>query len=386
MSQPVRVLQFTIGGPEFTGIASFLYQYYQKMDHKRVHYDFLFGRQNSMKLVCDDPIFEDAEFIELNAVKRKNAVSYHKLYKGLKRVLQSGNYDALHINTHRVGITLLCTVIARKCKVPVVTSHSHNTRFSVSPNGRAGRIRSALKDLCASFIRKRCDYLFACSENAGEALFGKKGVSQSNFRVLKNAIDSQKYIFDAQVRNEVRQSIGVEESCFVLGQVGRLSVQKNQVFSMQVFADILKNVPDAELWLIGTGSDQEKLETETGRLGIAGQVRFLGERSDVHKLMQGMDVFLFPSVYEGLGIVAIEAQAAGLPTFASAAVPKETEITGLIHYLPLTEGTQEWVQQILQYSSHIQRASQQDAIKSSGYDISEAAKWLEDFYVKVLHN
>ena len=377
----IRVLHFTIGGPEFTGIASFLNQYYRYMDKDRVHCDFVFARQNSMKLVADNAWFAGSKFIELSACGRGNRVSLLKLKKGLSEVLSEGGYDVLHINTHRVGVTVCCVSVAKKLGIKTVISHSHNVRLVSGAKQRKRILADAAKSVCAVYIRKHCDHLFACSNRAGEALFGKKGVRDGKFRVIKNAIDSEGYVFDAAEREKIRGAEGAMPDTLVLGQVGRLSLQKNQIFSLQMFAEFIKKKPNSELWLVGDGKDLGKLKDTAKELSISDKVRFLGQRNDVKQLMSGMDIFLFPSVYEGLGIVAIEAQAAGLPVYASDAVPQETKITDLISYQSLSDGAEAWADHI--YRDHVnhERRNTREEIRKSGYDIVQASKDLEEFYV-----
>ena len=377
----IKVLQFTIGGPEFTGIASFLNQYYRYMDKDRVHCDFVFGRQNSMKLVADNAWFEGSKMMELKACGKGNRVSLPKLKKGLTKVLTEGDYDVFHINTHRVGITVLCAAVARKCGVKTVISHSHNVRFSSGGRSKKRILANCAKAVCAGYIRKHCDHLFACSESAGVALFGKKGVAQSNFKVIKNAVDSASYVYDAGTREKVRRELHTEPDTFVIGQVGRLTTAKNQSFSLQVLAELGKKKQNVELWLVGDGKELSALKEKAAELSVGERVRFLGQRTDVKQLLSGMDAFIFPSVYEGLGIVAIEAQAAGLPVYASDAVPEETRITDLISYRKLSDGAAAWAEAICRDDGTYERRNTQEEVIKSGYDIVQAAKALEEFYV-----
>lgn len=378
---PVCVLQFTIGGPEFTGIASFLYQYYKKIDQTRVHFDFVFCRQNSLKMVSDDPVFRDSDFIELGAVTRRNQISYPALASGLEKIFRSRHYDVFHINTYRPGIAALCAAVARKCRVKTVIVHSHNARFIMPGQQRRRILVNSAKKACGAYLRKHCSYMFACSESAGEALFGRRGVGQDNFRVIKNAIDSSLYRFDPAARQQIREREKTGEDELVLGIVGRLSLQKNQIFGIKVLEEILKKRKNVSLWLIGTGPDEAGLREAADRGNIADRVLFFGQRTDVARLMQAMDALLLPSTSEGLGIVAIEAQAAGLPVYASDGVPEETRITNLIHYYPLADGPDKWAGRILQDLPEQERTDTYEKILKSGYDISSEAKALESFYV-----
>lgn len=378
----VRVLHFSIGGSTFTGIASFLHQYYRNMDRNAVKFDFVFAGKNSMQLVSEDPIFSDSSFIELHAVTDDlKKYDYAKLIKETKKILSEGKYDILHINTHRVGVNIACIVAAKRAGTKIIISHSHNVRRFIAGKSRKRWLTDIEKAICAIYIRNSCNYLFACSKNAGVALFGKTGVNMEKFKVIKNAIDTSAFVYDETVRYTVREREVVDDNTLILGQIGRLSIQKNQSFSVDVLSELINKGVNAKLWLIGNGEDQAELEQKVVDANVKEYVRFFGQRTDVAQLLQGMDGVLFPSTYEGLGIVAIEAQAAGLPTYASTEIPVETNLTDLISYIPLSDGAQKWAEYIINdISKHERRNTQEDIIKS-GYEIKSAAKWLEDFYL-----
>lgn len=378
MENPIRVLQLTIGGSDFTGICSFMYTYYKAINHNKVIYDFVFCRQNSMKLVMNDPVFNNSCFFELNAVNRRNEISYWNFSKKLNTLLKKKKCDVLHINTYKCGITLIALLIAKKNKVKTIISHSHNTNVIIKKGELAKNI---LKKFFSAIIRHKSSYLFACSNEAGKALFSEKGIEQKNFYVIKNAINAKQFIYNEETRKKIRGIQNVKDECYVVGQVGRLAYPKNQMFTLKVFKEILNHHPNAILWLIGTGEDMEKLKKVVCQLEIQDKVQFLGARQDIASLMQAMDALIFPSEYEGLGIVAVEAQAAGLKTYASTAVPIETKITDLISYIPLSAPPKKWASIMLHDLNNYQRRNRKQEIIESGYDIEEAAKWLENFYV-----
>ena len=153
MNEPIRVLQFTIGGPDFTGIASFLYQYYRKMDHNRVRFDFVFCRQNSLKLVKDDPVFADSEFYELNAVNSDNSVNFKLFDERFSRLLRDKHFDILHINTQVGVFNLHCATIARRCNIKVVISHSHNASQYKENRNLLNILKDSYQHLCGAITR-----------------------------------------------------------------------------------------------------------------------------------------------------------------------------------------------------------------------------------------
>lgn len=168
----------------------------------------------------------------------------------------------------------------------------------------------------------------------------------------------------------------------MIGHVGRFTGQKNQSFIVEIFNEILKRVPDSELWFIGKGPMMPQIEEKVKSLHLETKVKFFGQISNVNQYMQGMDAFVFPSLYEGLGIVAVEAQCAGLKTFCSKAIPEEAKLTELLLYLDEKNDAQDWASCIVREAKNYKRKDQSEQIVTSGYDIQNTAKWLETFYSK----
>ena len=214
--------------------------------------------------------------------------------------------------------------------------------------------------------------LFACSNEAGKYLFKDKP-----FRVLKNAIDSQQFIANENTRREVKQELGLENK-FVVGHVGRLHPQKNHDFLIEVFSEIKKKKPDAELILVGTGPLEEKVRSKVADMGLIENVQFLGNRKDMNRIYQAMDIFVFPSLFEGLGIVAIEAQAAGVPIVCSEGLPPETDITPIYRKLMLSDGAEKWAEAAIEMAqSSKAHTNIQKYIIDAGFDMSATAKNME---------
>lgn len=223
---------------------------------------------------------------------------------------------------------------------------------------------------------KNATDLFACSEEAGKYLFKDKP-----FQVLKNAIDSQNFIADADTRNEIRKELGLKDK-FVVGHVGRLHPQKNHDFLIDVFAEIKKKKPDAELILVATGPLEEKVKSKVVEKGLSDCVHFLGNRKDMNRIYQAMDVFVFPSLFEGLGIVAIEAQAAGVPIVCSEGLPPETDITPIYQKLLLSDGAEKWANVALEMAQNLKaHTNMQQYVIDAGFDMDATAKYMESYYL-----
>jgi glycosyltransferase involved in cell wall biosynthesis len=219
----------------------------------------------------------------------------------------------------------------------------------------------------------------ACSVEAGIALYGKKGVRSNKFAVIKNAIDTQKFVSALSQRDEKRKQEGVEKRKVIIN-IGRLCEQKNQAFLLKVFKKLHEKDDTYALFLVGEGGDRLALEQDYASLIESGSLRLLGNRTDIPSLLALADVFVFPSVMEGLGIALIEAQASGITCISSSAVPQETAVSSAVKYLDLALGEDRWVEEIL--ASPLVRHDTRQSIIDHGYDIKSSACQLEEIYLR----
>ena len=281
---------------------------------------------------------------------------------------QHHEYKIVHCHAYTIGY--FCLKAAKKAGIPVRIAHSHN-------NETVHDIKYLPKLFMQRIFTKNATDLFACSEEAGKYLFKDKP-----FQVLKNAIDSQNFIADADTRNEIRKELGLKDK-FVVGHVGRLHPQKNHDFLIDVFAKIKKKKSDAELILVGTGPLEEKVKSKVAEKGLSDCVHFLGNRKDMNRIYQAMDVFVFPSLFEGLGIVAIEAQAAGVPIVCSEGLPPETDITPIYRKLLLSDGEEKWANAALEMAQNPKaHTNMQQYVIDAGFDMDATAKYMGSYYLR----
>lgn len=233
-------------------------------------------------------------------------------------------------------------------------------------------------------LRFEADLFLSCSREAGEWLFGRRICESSKFYILKNAINIEEYVYNSEIRRSYRKMLEIDNK-FVIGHVGRFTEPKNHKFVLDIFEEIHKQNDKAILLLVGYGELYEKMQVVVEEKKLQDCVKFLGNRNDVPALMQAMDCFLFPSLFEGLGIVIIEAQAAGLPVICSEAIPREAYLTDLITVKDLNESRLEWANEVLRYEkmNWIRENKKNDIIKA-GYDIKETTEWIERLYLKHL--
>ena len=286
-------------------------------------------------------------------------------------VIAQGKYDIVHVNIvyYWALYILRC---AKKSNIKCRVLHAHNPKLT---NSISNKRRTLLfTELCNLYAT---DFL-ACTNEAGKSVFGSR-----NFTVIHNAIDAQKYLFDFQSREKYRRQYNLEGK-FVLGTSCRHTEQKNPFFLVDVFEALHKNKPETVLLWVGLGPLKEKLEQYVADKGLSDSVLFLGARTDMNLLYSAMDAFALPSLFEGLGMVYIEAQFNGLYCFASDRVYKDTNVTGNISYLPIDKGVSIWVDAILKCLYPQRDLSYVTQIKKSGYDVSSEGQVLKTFYKNCL--
>lgn len=360
--QQIRVLQVvTYMGRG--GLETMLMNFYRNIDREKIQFDFLVHR--------DFEADYDEEIRQLGGriyrLSRLNPVSRDYLNQLDSFFKEHPEYKIVHSHVDcMAGIPLK---YAKKNGVPVRIAHAHNSNQTKNK-------KYLLKLLYKQMIPKYATNLYACAEAAGRWMFGNH-----EFSVLNNAIDSRKYCYNFETAKRVRAELKISEKTLVIGHVGRFDPQKNHEFLVKIFAEILRRVPEAKLLLVGAGDLQADVQKQVLSLGIQDHVIFTGVRSDVYDLLQAMDVFLFPSLYEGLPVSIIEAQAAGLPCVISDKVPIECKKTDLVQQVNLTENYEMWAETVISAAQQNERKDTSEEIKNAGFDVCENAHQLEKFYL-----
>ena len=284
-------------------------------------------------------------------------------------------YEAVHVDTdgfHRV-VELYA---AKRAGIPKRILHAHNIEAEYT--GRLGGSPLTRQIGQRLYTRLATDFL-ACSEDAGEWLFGKKRAGK--IVVLKNGIDIGRFRFDPVKREEARKALGIGEDEILLGHVGRFERQKNHAFLVEVFRKIHEENPKVRLLLIGEGSLKEETARAVREAGLEAEATFLGNTDDPALYYQAMDLFLFPSLFEGLGIVAVEAQCAGVPCLISDRVPRAAGITADCAFLPIDKGPEPWAEAAREALSKAQpREKGCEAVAAAGYDIRLSAERMREIY------
>lgn len=352
----IKILQ-VVGSLGWAGLEAVVMNFYRNIDKSKVQFDFITCSDKPQRY--DDEILQIGGGIYRLPLRSRYPFAYMNV---LRRVIKENRYKIVHIHQNSASMTME-GIVAKMCGVPVVIGHSHNTKCMVMWQHY----------LFKPWVNFVLTHRFACSKEAGEWVFGNK----KDVKLVNNAIDTKKYHFDKELRDRKRRELDLQGK-FVVGFVGRLHEQKNPFRLIKIFNSLLKVNPNSQLLLIGDGDLELSLKDKCIDLGISNNVSFLGIRSDVNELMMAMDVFLFPSLYEGLGLVVIEAQATGLLCVVSENVPAPN-MTGLVRVVKLADENKKWVENLLT-PHNLKREDATDMIIKGHYDISHEAMELQHFY------
>lgn len=310
-----QVMGFMNGG----GVEQVVMNYYRHIDRSRVQFDLL---------VCEGSEMVPQEEVESLGGRVLMVPPYSDLprfMRELERLFREERWPIVHSHVNALSVFPLRA--AKRAGVPVRIAHSHST------SGRGELAKNALKAALRTQANRYPTHRMACSRYAGEWLFGRG----ADFDVLHNAIELSRFAFDAGARARTRAELGIADDQLVIGHVGRFMPQKNHGFLMEVFAEVAERREDAVLLLVGTGELEGPTRARAEELGVADRVKFLGQRDDAGRLYQAFDAFILPSLYEGLPLVSVEAQRAGLPCFLSDAITREVDVTGAVRFLPIDD-------------------------------------------------
>lgn len=361
----IRVLH-VVGRMNRAGLETMLMNYYRNIDRKRVQFDFLV--LSGLKGAYDDEIISLGGRV-IYPEKKYNWKKPYPFIRWFENLITNSEYQVLH--SHNGGGAILFST-AKKHNMSVVV-HSHNTGVKDT-----SKIRNMLRKISHHMNYKYADAFFACSKEAGEYAFGKKNVT-----VVRNAIDINKYTYNEEKRFEIRQQLGVGNEV-IIGTIGRLTTQKNPEGIIKIFEGLLEKKEECKLLWIGTGELEESIKKKIKEKNLDKKIIMTGAIPNVNEMLQAMDVFILPSLWEGLGIVAIEAQAAGLPTLCSDSVPEEARVSELCCYITLCD-YDKWVTEI-EACRKLRRGEYNTAeeVREHGYDIQQEAKTLLRLYSEII--
>ena len=373
MSNPNRVL-LVFGKLNRGGAETLAMNIFRKIDREKIIFDFAVHTDEH----CDYDDEVEALGGKIYRFSRYNGVN-HSHYVNEWETFFNEHSEYKIIHAHSTGSAAIYLKIAKEHGL-ITISHSH----TVAPKKKGARqvavnaFRHPLKNIS--------DYLFACSEESGEWMFGEEAVLQPNYRTIKNGIDLEKFRFTEEKRISVRTELNIPDDAFVIGNVARFDEAKNHSYLLDVFNDVLKKEPDSRLVLVGTGALKDSIEKKAESLGIIDKIVFTGSRNDVDRVLCAFDVFMLPSVFEGVPLSVIEAQAAGLPVLATDVISDEVKCTDYLSFLSIKENPAVWADKALSYKGFKKEKNCSVKLAEHGYDINSTAKYLERFYLDLVNS
>ena len=358
----IRILQ-SVSNMDRGGIETMLMNFYRNVDRNEVQFDFLANKPK--------PGDYDEEIRSLGGrifitPGYKNYGKYVAYMTDLFR--EHPEYKIIH--THNGSLMLYALNAARKNDIPIRIAHAHATAVPVG-------LKNQIKKLMRPWIKYAATDYWGCSDAAGRFYFDQRW--EQNHQLIHNAINVENFTFNEQIRASIRRGYGLGDK-FIVGHVGRLMPQKNQQKLLDVFAAVHKMNTNDHLVIIGTGELEEKLKKQTTALGMENNVTFTGVLSHVNEWYSAFDVFAMTSLYEGLPVVAIEAQAADLPCVLCSTITPEVKITGNVSFAGLDDSAEVWAKLILDQTPAA-RGSRAAELEHSGYDIKSEAKKMQNLYL-----
>lgn len=352
------------------GLEQVVYNYTSRIDKDIFQIDFI---------IDEDSLFIPREKLEKAGINVIIVPPYQKVISyqnALIKIFKENKYDIVH--SHENTLSVFPLRAAKKAGVKVRIAHSHSTT-----NNKEIK-KNLVKLLLRPYAKMYATDYFACTEHAGRWMFGEKEVDKGNVYIMNNAIEIDNFKYSDEIRKVKREELGIKEDALVIGHCGRFVEQKNHSFLIDVFNEIHKEREDAVLLLIGQGPLQDEIKEKVKKMGLEDCVLFVGQRKDINQLYSVMDVFAFPSLYEGLGMVLIEAQVAGCYCVASTEVPEVAKISNKLDFIELEKSAKEWSEVILEkVNSGLNRDRINGVAADNGYNIKNELHKLTEKYIEL---
>lgn len=369
--KPIRVLQI-LHSMNRGGAENALMNYYREIDREKVQFDFLLTDQNHCQF--EEEILQlGGRVFRVPPLRMKNPLPY---INGVWNFLRIHKNEYKIVHSHTSSKSVLPLGIAKIAGIPIRISHSH---CAMSEKGIKGMVRNALMPL----LKITANVCMSCGEQAAEWLYGKKFAHSGNVQIIRNVINAELFKYNEEKRISIRQMLNINDDAFVVGHVARFSPQKNHIMAIDVFNELLKINPKAIYLMVGDGELHDEVVEKIKSLGITESVRMVGVVPNVFDYEQAMDIFVLPSLYEGLPLSIIEAQVSGLPCITTeGTVSKECSVTDLVRYISLSNSPSDWASAYNE-ARNVKRVDRFEEIKSAGYDSKTSAQILQRRYLEL---
>ena len=364
-----RILIFAPTAPS-TGITQYILNILNELKNADALIDILSFHNDRLKKWTEE---NGTQYFEMDISMYKHPFLYRRF---LKDVFSRG-YDAVHFNMSSIS-TLTIFKYAKRCGVKKIIMHSHSSFTDLASKIRR-IVFSNLHKFLRVFANKYFNVKCACSVPAAEWMYGKKAAQTA--LILHNAVDTKKFAFNKECADEIREKYRVNTK-FLLGHIGRFTVQKNHSFIIDTFNELCKIRNDCTLMLVGNGEFLESIKNKVNELNLTENVIFVDFQEDIYKYYSAMDLFLMPSLFEGLPITLVEAQANGLPSLVSSAVTSECDLTGLLEFYPLSAGCRQWAEKISDKLANGRKnnVDVENLLQKSGFSLSGQAQVISKLY------
>lgn len=366
MTDRISILM-VLGSTEMGGAQMFILNLLRQIDRARFQIDLAVN-----SVAEEDGIAEECRTMGCQIYKLPyfKVYNYSVLVKQWRHFLNEHRYDIVH--GHASNSASIYLKIAKETGC-VTIAHSHSAGY------RGGWMERQVKSFFASRVGRVADYWFACSDKAAERLFGKGYRNYERYYDIPNAIHAESYLYARDTALAVRRQYGIGDGELLCGHVGSFTTPKNHSFLLDVFAEVLKLRPDAKLMCCGTGGLMQQVKEKASAMGILDRVIFTGVVKNVDEYLMAMDVFIFPSLFEGFPISVIEAEAAGLPIVMSDVITKEVDMTGLVHRHSLKDTVAAWARTVCTLGP-ICRSDYNQVIADSKYNMITSIKLISSLY------
>lgn len=375
---PIKVLHIGADNIGYGGRSVIAFNLTQYMDNERITNDFLVFANVKQKKYINALADKGGKYVRIDLNSH-----YLKVLKEVQRTIQMKmliereRYDIIHIHADNAYEAMRSIWSGRFAGVKRFVIHAHTTgsekKFNI--------LKRTIILICQRMLSKAGYLQLACSNEAAQYLFGSK--IRNETIIIKNGIDTGKFVYSAITRRKIRDDLGYAKDQLIVGCVGRFSPPKNHFFILDIFSEILKKDSAARLMLVGDGSLKSQVEVSAREKKIFESIDFLGNRNDVSDLLMAMDVFLLPSLYEGFGIVNLEAQCSGLPCIVSTEVPEMVKVTNLVRFVSLSESPETWADKVCAEANTNFRQGKEKELIQAGYDITFSSTRLQELYEKM---
>lgn len=357
------------GSMDRGGTEAFLMNMFRNINRDRFNFVFLCFGDKKFDYE-EEVILLGGKIVRLANIKDIGPLKY---VTNIKKIITQEHIDIVHAHTYYNSMFPM--IAAKIAGVKVRITHSHFTQTGQSQNP----IKKIYNKLAEVVISRYSTNYLACGEEAGRSLFPKK-----KFRIIPNGIALKDFYFNSKSREDIRKSLNIPQKSIVLGHVGRFDQQKNHKFLIEIYSEYLKINSDSHLILVGTGTLFDEVRKQVEQLEIQNNVIFLGKRSNVNELYNAMDLFLLPSLYEGLPVTVVETQANGLISVVSNTVDKSAKLTKAVHFISLGHDARYWAKKIA--AMNFSRVETQEILESSDYNINQNISKIEHLYVNLLES